>query len=435
MKSPDQEPFLYGLDEAPPVHKTLLYGLQWLTITIPNVVVAAVLCGAALGLDQAAQAAFCQRLLIVTGLMTTLQSLAGHRYPLLEGPSTAVLLSFVVLAPQGLAALTGGILAGGLFLVLIGVLGWFTWLARWFTATVVGVILILVALTLIPFLYPLLIGMGPGRPHGNLHVAGFSLLIMLAVVLLSHWTRGLLQNTSMLGGILFGLALFSLTGEVSFRPVAEAAWLAWPSPWRGPLPAFSAAAVVVMICTYVAVMLNTVGSIQGMAEVVGKEGLESRLNRGIAMTGAGGVAAAALGVVGLVSYSLGPGVVLLTRVASRYVLAAAGALMVVSAFLPKLWALFAGIPSSAIAAVLFVALASQFTAGVNVMLGQRGQFARREYLTVGLPILLGATVAFLPKAFFQLLPATLAPLFSNGLVVGILAALVLEHLIFRFPKD
>jgi len=63
-------------------------------IAIPNVVVFSTICSTVLGLDPAAQISFSQRLLIATGLMTLLQSLKGHRYPVLEGPSSGPLTEF-----------------------------------------------------------------------------------------------------------------------------------------------------------------------------------------------------------------------------------------------------------------------------------------------------------------------------------------------------
>jgi xanthine/uracil permease len=128
-------------------------------------------------------------------------------------------------------------------------------------------------------------------------------------------------------------------------------------------------------------------------------------------------------------------VVLVSRVASRYVLTMSGAIMILCAFIPKLWALLTVIPPSVIASVLFVTLSSQLMVGINVMLSGEKKFERREYFTVGLPILLGTMVSIIPKEFFHLFPKVIASLVGNGLVVGILLSLLLEHLFFRQLKE
>ncbi|HSR11438.1 MAG TPA: solute carrier family 23 protein, partial [Thermodesulfobacteriota bacterium] len=320
---------------------------------------------------------------------------------------------------------------GGLILILIGAMKWFGRVSRFFTPNVVGVILILVSLTLLPFLYPPLIGMSDRSPGGEIGVFGWSVLIMLFVSFLSDRLPGFLQTASMLAGILFGFAVFAFRGEISFDIVNQADWFAVPFLFTADPPSFSWAAVISISFTYIAVLVNTVGSIEGIAEIVGREGLDKRLDRGIAMTGAGGVVAGMLGAVGVVSFSISPGVVVVTRVASRYVLAMAGAIMIVCAFIPKIWAVLTAIPAPVIAAVLFVALASQFMAGVNVIVSGRGRAERRDYFTVGIPVLFGTAVSLLPKTFFQAFPDSFAALASNGLVMGIFFSLVLEHLIFR----
>jgi len=92
----------------------------------------------------------------------------------------------------------------------------------------------------------------------------------------------------MLAGILFGLFLFLLQGKISFRLVLESSWFCPPIALLRVRPTFSLPAILSLICTYLAVMINTVGSIQGTSEVVGKEDLEDRIHRGIGMTGVGG---------------------------------------------------------------------------------------------------------------------------------------------------
>ena len=153
------------------------------------------------------------------------------------------------------------------------------------------------------------------------------------------------------------------------------------------------------------------------------------------MTGVGGLTAAFLGVAGLVSFSISPGVVLVSRVASRYVLTMSGAIMILCAFIPKLWALLTAVPPPVIASVLFVTLSSQLMVGINVMLSGDGKIERREYFTVGLPILVGTMVSIIPKQFFQFFPNAIASLVGNGLVMGILLCLLLEHVLFRQPKE
>jgi xanthine/uracil permease len=52
-------------------------------------------------------------------------------------------------------------------------------------------------------------------------------------------------------------------------------------------------------------------------------------------------------------------------------------------------------------------------------------------LIIGLPILLGTIIAFLPADIMNTFPIVLKPILGNGFVVGVATALILEHVIFR----
>jgi xanthine/uracil permease len=71
----EEHSFHYNLNEAPPFFKNLAYGLQWIIVTLPSIIVFSALGSAALHLDPAGHVSFSQRLLLMAGLMTVLQSL------------------------------------------------------------------------------------------------------------------------------------------------------------------------------------------------------------------------------------------------------------------------------------------------------------------------------------------------------------------------
>jgi uracil permease len=423
--------FFYGLDERPPIWRGVIYGLQWALIMFPAVMIVASIAAEALQLSAEARVAFFQKMLLLSGSFTLLQTLVGHRYPIQEGPATALLLTFVVLAPQGLGVIQGGLLCGGLFLFAVGALGWMARLGRAFTPNVVGVILLLIALTLIPYLLPRLIGVSPARPGGEGAVFAASLALIVLIAVLTSRLRGFLQTTAIMLGILVGSLGFWAWGRLDLTPVREAPWLSVPGGlWPG-LPSFSPSAMLSSALAYVAVAVNAVGSMQGVAGVLGDTGVAKRMDRGLAITGLAGVAASSLGVVGTVGYSTSPGVILVTRVASRYALAMCGVILLLAGLVSRLNAALAVIPPAVVGAALCVAMASQVGAAINAMTSGGHPLAGRDYLVVGLPVLLGTLVAAAPPGFFSTLPAWIGTIVGNGLVLGILVTLLLEHVVMR----
>lgn len=427
----DQQWFLYSLNQRPPLWRNLLYGAQWALIMFPALVIVAAIAAKALNLPAEQEVAFFQKILLLSGAFTVWQTLAGHQYPLQEGPATALLLTFVTLAPHGLEAIKGGFLCGGLILFALGRLRWMHHLTTYFTSNVVGVILLLIAFTLLPHLLPLLTGVDPAHPSGDAGIFAVSLALILLIAILSHWLKGFWQTTAMILGIVVGTLIFWFWGRMDLQPVKEAAWLSLPGQlWTG-MPRFYLPAIISCFFAYLAVVVNSVGSIHGVGEIVGKEDLTRRVDQGIGLTGLAGVAASALGVVGTVSYSSSPGVILVTRVASRYAQAMCGLILLIAAFVPRLNALLTAVPATVVGAALCVALGSQVGAGIAVITAGGRSLAGRDYLVVGLPVMIGTLVAASPPSFFAGFPAALGVITSNGLVVGIVLVLILEHGLLR----
>jgi xanthine/uracil permease len=425
----------YTLDEMPPGHKSLLYAVQWLLIVLPLVTITSNLMAGFMGMDALASTALFQRLLMLTGAVTVVQCFLGHRYPLLDGPSAALLLSIAVLSDQGIEVIAGGMLAGSMALALLGGLRILGKLQPLFTDRVVGVVLLLISTTLLPFLYPMIIGVSGSKPHGDPAILVVSHMIMLAIILISYWCKGMTGNLSIFIGIVLGYTAMAGMGQVEMPPLGNLSWFAPPDPFLVEGVRFTIPAVISFVLAYLAVLINGLGSYYSVAEVVGGEDLQRRIERGITLTGAGGVMAAALGAVGTVSYSLSPGVILVTGVGSRYPVLLCGIMLVCLSFFQKLAAVLASVPSAVAGAALMVTLAAQMGVGISVVVRGGKTLDVRDYLIVGLPLLIGTTASMATRDFLALFTPSFRSLIGNGLIVGIVAVLVLEHVVLRIPDS
>jgi uracil permease len=425
----DPHKLVYGLDDLPPWPLTLLYGFQWVVIFLPIFVITTTVCSEALGLHGSGRVLLFQRLLITSGVIMILQTLWGHRYALLDGPASALLLSIIVLSPHGIAAIQGGLMVGGGFLVLLSLLGLMRYLESLFTDNVIGVILILVAITLLPHFAPLIIGVQRSMPQGDPLVFEISVLIIIVIALFNHWLSGFPKTISLFLGVLFGTLVMGALGRMDLSGVREASWFSLPHPLFAGPPRFSVSATMTFLIAYLAVIINAVGSTYGIGEVVGKEGMLGRVHRGIMVTGLGGLIAGALGGIGTVSYAVSPGVVLVTRVGSRFTITACGALLLFLAFFQKILSVLTSIPASVVVAAMIAGMAAQVGVGISVLTRSGTGLTGRDYLVIGIPMLMGGLVSVLPAAFFEAFPITVHALLKNGLVVGVVLVLALEHLL------
>jgi uracil permease len=122
-------------------------------------------------------------------------------------------------------------------------------------------------------------------------------------------------------------------------------------------------------------------------------------------------------------------VILVNRVASRYAVTFCGAIVLLAAFFPKLAGLLALIPAPVVGAALCVGLGGQIGVGISAVASQ--ELSPRDYFVVGLPLMVGTLVGFIPQPLFDGLPGPLQVFVANSLIVGIALVLILEHLLLR----
>ena len=424
-----QEKYIFDIDDRLPLKYGLSQGFQWAFLVFPTLIIFAVLCGTALNFDTAQQVRFLQLSLLIYGTASCIQTLWGHRYPVVEGAATALFLTFLALVPHGLPSIQGGTILGAGLLCLFVLIGKLDRVISLATPNVIGVILLLISFTLLPQVAKNMTGISTTHPQGSALVFLISLLLTLIMAIFSFWFKGFWRSIGMLLGMLLGTFIFTIMGKLEWAQLQSAAWIAFPGNWIPSTPSFYWPACIAFALAYLAVMVNSIGSFHGIAKVTDEKRLPGSIRRGLFVNGLSGIACGLFGIVGTVSISISPGVVLANRVASRFAITYFGAILIVAAFVPKLSALLSMVPGPVVGAAFCVALAGQIGAGIAIITGKG--FESRDYFVVGLPVMLGTTVGILPKAFYTVIPKALQVLMSNGLIVGIVVVLLMEHVLLR----
>lgn len=422
----------YGLDERPPAKEMALFGLQWFAVTIPVIVTIGKITAGFHFAAPEAEVAYLQRLSFVMAVALFTQVVAGHRLPLIIGPSTVLLIGIISSREYGLGPVYTSIAIGGLLLALLSITGLFARLKSLFTTRVVAVVLLLIAFTLTPTVLNLIssprVGSGPSV---NLL---FSAGLITAMFLFYRYSSGIWKSTfiiwTMAGGSLFYFMLFpgTFTSTQVVRSAPLVSWALHDIPVGFTV---DPGVLVSFIFCFLALAVNDMGSIQSLNELLKASEQPRRLTRGVLVTGLANVFAGLLGVIGPVNFSLSPGVIASTGCGSRLTLLPAALLLGLVAFSPAAIALLGNVPSVVIGCVLLFTLCSQIAAGLSILFEAEEEFRFEGGLVLGLPILLGTVVAFFSLDVIHTFPAVLRPIVGNGFVVGVAAALILEHGVFR----
>ena len=418
----------YGIDDRPKTGDLVLYSLQWFVLAIAVVVTSTFI---ATG-SPAERVLYAQKVFALMGIATIVQTLWGHRMPIVVGPAAVLLVGIITaLASQGEQINTNKIYTavaiGGIVITALSMGRWLERLQAIFTPRTVVVILMLIAFTLCPTIKNLIFPTAEAERH--LFGLLFTLLGIPTMALAAARLRGIVKS------LVVPIALF--VGYVIYYAIYGDFGLAFDkfSHSEGDifLPAieFDGSMILAFLLCYVALLINDVGSIQGLGAMLQTTDTDKRCRRGVGFTGIFNIIAGSIGVIGPVNFSMSPGVIGSSSCASRYALIPAGVGLIICALSPSMIALFSAIPNTVIGVILLYLMGTQLAASFHIMTADKSASTFDDGLIIGLPIMVAILFTAIPM---DVIPQIIRPIMGNGFVMGVLTVMILEHIIFKKPK-
>jgi len=421
----------YKLDDKPAPLAFALYGLQWLAICVPTILILGRVLSQLHFEDAPSQIFYTQKLFMLAGVFLIFQVLWGHKMPILIGPASVLLIGIVSSLSFSYSVIYTSVAIGGVFLFLLAVSGLLTKISFLFTPRIIVVILLLIALTLAPVIINLLFENSAGIE--NFHF-WFAICLVLLMLIMNKWFSGVWKSVVVLLGLVVGTIIYTQFGK-SIQPAAiisfsEIITSDKTSFFIFPFQLDAGVIIAFMFC-YLALLINELGSLQSMGSILEVEDMDKRTKRGVAVTGLSNIFAGITGVIGLVDFSFSPGIISATRCASRFVLIPAGIGLAVISLFPQVVSFLNQIPSLVIGAIMFYLMVSQLASGFQLMEKQKAIFNFETAIIISFPLMLAVIISFLPASIVSSMPTIVRPIFSNGFVMGVIMVILCEHFIFK----
>ena len=417
-------------DEMLPIGRLAVLGFQHVLVMYAAAIAVPLIIGGALNLPKSELAFLISADLFVSGLITIIQTIGirwfGVRLPIVMGVSFTGIGAMIAIGFKpgvGLPGVFGAMLAAGVIVILIAPL--IGKVLRFFPEVVVGTILLAIGISLMEVSVIWSAG-GFGHPEfGNPLFIGVAFAVLMFILLVAKYTRGFINNISVLLGIGFGLAVSLLLGKVSFGGVAEAPWFGMVAPFHFGAFKFDFWSIVSMTIVMLVNVIETAGVFMAVGRMTGKQMTQADLVNGFRADGLGAVLGAVFNIFPYSSYSENVGLLEVTGVRSRWVVATGGVLLVLLALIPKLSAVVASVPVFVLGGVGMIMFGMIAVSGIK-MLG-RVDFVNRPLngFTVAVSVGIGMIPAF-SKNFFDKFPAELAPLLQSGIVLAAICAVLLN---------
>ncbi len=286
--------------------------------------------------------------------------------------------SFAFIAPiiygvqtWGIAGTMCGLMAAGLFYVLLSIIIYFQGgeiLHTILPPIVTGPVIMVIGLILAPVAVYMATGMtGDGSaelvPRNTaLIVSITSLAVTLAVSLLGG---GFLKLIPILCGVIAGYLISIPLGLVNFAPVQEAAWFAMPS---FTYPEWNLEAIIFIVPVAIAPAIEHFGDILAIGSVTRKDYIKDPgIHRTMLGDGLATSLASFFGGPPNTTYSEVTGAVTLTKIFNPAVMTWAAIIAIALAFVGKVGALLQTIPSPVMGGIMLLLFGAITVVGLNTL--------------------------------------------------------------------
>ena len=445
-----------------PLKQAIPLGLQHvLAMFVGNLTPLLIICGACgiSGSEEFAhlQVSLLQNAMFVAGVVTLVQLYAigpiGGKVPIIMGTSSGFIGVFKSVADTmggGVAtygAIMGASIIGGLF---EGVLGAFIKpLRKFFPSVVTGTVVLSIGLSLISVGVNSFGGGSSAKDFGSAENLLLALFVLIVILMVKHWTKGLASNSAILIGIIAGYAAAVIMGlllpnsgitadgaeytkawVLNWNKVAEASWISIPEflPVR---PVFDVRAIAPIIIMFIVTAVETVGDISGVIEGgMDREATDKELSGGVICDGIGSSFAALFGILPNTSFSQNVGLVTMTKIVNRTALASGAVFLILCGLIPKLGAIISIMPQAVLGGAAVMMFSSIVVSGIQLITKEKltGRNITIVSVALGLGYGLGANSDIL-----RMLPDTMQLIFGgSGIVPAAIVALVLNIVL---PKD
>jgi xanthine/uracil permease len=414
--------------------------IQWFIFILAGSVVAPLAIGAAFGLSLEEIAGFVQRTFFVIGLVAIIQSVFGHRMPIVEGPAAlwwSVFLVFIGLngtndrAHHILQSIELGLMISGLLFILLSVFNIIQHVKKLFTPIVTGTyFILLVAQISGPFIKGI-IGVDYKGPGIDWRVSVTAIITAVITILFSKSRYKWISSYSVLLGMLIGWGLFALFQLTAPKEFQLNKWFQIPEMLAWGMPKADAGVILTSVIVTLLLLVNIVSSID-VVEKVTRPLSKPVYNRSGIIMGISQILSGVFSTIGFVPLSYTAGFIMTTKMMERLPFIIGSLLILLISFFPFVTVFFASIPTPVGYASMLLAFSNMM--GIGIREYSQTDLNEKNLFIIGISLMIGIGSMFIPTEAVANFPTIIASIVNNGLIVGVLICMVLEQLMSRKPE-
>lgn len=435
---------VHPVDEMLPPGKLFALGLQHTLAAYAGVIAPPLIIGTALKLSFLDITFLISASLLASGLTTLLQTLGiwriGVRLPLVQGVSFSGIASMIAIGKQHANPIVAMQVIVGAVLISSAIMFFFTPLYAklvpvLFPRVVLGSVCTVIGLTLIPISIGWMQGNQGTPSYGSVKNIFIGMLTLILTVIIVRYVPGFTKRVGMLVAMLFGTLISIPLGMTDFSKVSSARAFAVPGLFHFGAPRFEIAAIISMLIVMLVIMTEATTDMVVIGDIVEKKIEPRQISDGLRADTLGSVVSAALNGFQASAYGQNIGLIVVSRVKSRFAVAACGLILVVLALFPITAAIIAAIPLPVLGGAGIAIFGLVAVNGVQYL--AKVDFFSERGAANGLVVAATLTMGILPTAapnFYVNFPQWVQTIFSSGIAAGAITAIVLNLIISAFDR-
>ena len=455
----------YKLEGKIPLGQAILYGLQHVMAMFVGNLTPVLLITGACALDGGLQLQIIQNAMLMAGIITLLQLFAigpvGAKLPIVMGTSSGFIgVCSGIAATMGQGIVTYGAIIfasfiGGLFETILGF--FLKPLRRFFPSLVTGTVVMAIGLSLISVGINSFGGGNNNGDFGSLPNLFVGTVVLVTIILLKHFTKGVTSTASILIGIIVGYIVCGIMGIIlprtyqyidpatqetvtktcswvlDFSKVSNASWFAVPAfmPFGFSKDMIDLRAIIPIVIMFIVTAVETVGDTSAITEGgLGREATDKELSGSVICDGLGSSIASFFGVLPNTSFSQNVGLIAMTKIVNLFAISTGAIFLVLCGLFPKLAAIIQMMPQSVLGGAAVMMFASIVVSGIQLVTkdGVSNRTVTIVSVALGLGYGLGANAGILAN-----LPQFVELIFGgSGIVPAAIIAMILN---IAIPQD
>lgn len=425
------------VNEMLPVSKLTVLGLQHVLAMYAGAVAVPLIIGGAVGLTPEQLSFLVAADLFTCGIATLLQAIGigpyvGIKLPAILGCTFAAVGPLIIIGKNlGMETAYGSIMVAAIVVVLVAPL--YGKILRFFPTVVTGTVVTMIGLSLVNVGIQSAGGGSGAKDFGSMPNLLLAAFVMIVVLISNKFLKGFFQAISVLNGIILGTIVAAFMGKVDFSIVANAKWVSIVHPFNFGLPKFDLGSIIMMTFVMLTVMIESTGTFIGISNVCEKKLTEKDIVRGLRAEGIATLLGGIFNSFPYTTFNQNLGLLALSKVKSRYVVIASGAILVALGLIPKFAALATIIPQPVIGGATTIMFAMVAVAGIQ-MLSSVDFNKSTNMMVVACSIGLGLGITAVPDLLAQT-PTIFKSIFSSGIVTTSVVAVVLNAFLNYDNKD